>query len=124
VRRRLFNLAAAVSLVALLALVGWRAFGGLTTTITYNLATLTKLVATRTEVQTDFGIHIGPVRLPLWPLVLLSLVMPTMWILAALLRRFDPVNYGQPRSRICLVCGYDLRATPDRCPECGTTPAA
>ena len=50
------------------------------------------------------------VKLPLWLPALLLAIVPTLWILR---RR------NHPPSGSCAHCGYDLRATPDRCPECG-----
>ncbi len=57
------------------------------------------------------------VYLPHWLIVLATVVLPVAW--AMHFRRTRHRN----REGLCFVCGYDLRATPDRCPECGTATA-
>jgi len=53
------------------------------------------------------------VRVPLWPVASSAAVMPA-WGLLAMIRRRGKYGVG-----CCPSCGYDLRATPQRCPECG-----
>jgi hypothetical protein len=53
---------------------------------------------------------------PYWIIVSVFALPPTLWLFR--LRRHRLLM----KRGICRTCGYDLRATPDRCPECGTIP--
>lgn len=56
-------------------------------------------------------------EIPFWFVSIVLLPFPSLW-LARLLRR----NYTERRRRengLCATCGYDIRATPSVCPECG-----
>jgi hypothetical protein len=53
---------------------------------------------------------------PLWSAVLTSAVLPALWIRGV---RRDRTLRRRASANRCLACGYDLRATPERCPECG-----
>jgi hypothetical protein len=52
---------------------------------------------------------------PDWSLLIAAALLPFAW----LFRRWMGARRKAMEGR-CRRCGYDLRATPDRCPECGT----
>jgi hypothetical protein len=53
---------------------------------------------------------------PHWFLAAATAVLPALWFL----RRRRGRHSGPG---VCRACGYDLRATPDKCPECGAVPS-
>jgi hypothetical protein len=57
------------------------------------------------------------IGLPHWLLALIAGALPGVRVAGSARRR-----YRKSRGR-CPKCTYDLRATPDRCPECGMAPA-
>src|SRR5438105_4760595 len=67
-----------------------------------------------TDTQT-FARQVRYTRLgvPFWFIAMLTAVAPVL----ELRRHRSPLP-----PNACAKCGYDLRATPDRCPECGTIP--
>jgi hypothetical protein len=57
-----------------------------------------------------YGHEVYGIKLAVWVIV----VGLGSWWLYRKLRRGAQLRTGR-----CLTCGYDLRATPDHCPECG-----
>jgi hypothetical protein len=134
-KRRLFTLAAALSLLlcaALLALAVASYFGPPATIYSTGLAGRPPQILVPFPIPSDadefLAIHNGRLEqweytswdrrwylysdgIGLWLPILLAAALPCYWLFSRMRRR---------QAGCCPVCGYDLRGTPDRCPECGT----
>jgi len=63
------------------------------------------------------GNSISTIVTPTWAWVVATGIPWMAWTLGKLHRRFKARRAA--KAGLCAVCGYDLRATPGRCPECG-----
>ena len=84
----------------------------------YHRYDLVTLANDRTPLPGVYGTQIEFRIATSWPLLLSMGVLAGCWLALAKERR----RRASDRQH-CRNCGYDLRATPDRCPECGAAAA-
>jgi membrane-associated phospholipid phosphatase len=65
------------------------------------------------DATTEYSLRLSHVALA-------AAVLPVLWLWFWLRTRR---TLARARAGLCVACGYDLRATPGRCPECGAVPA-
>ena len=60
-----------------------------------------------------YGVTYDIVAVPYWAIIPFTAILPGLWFLSRRRHRYR-VKTGR-----CLACGYDLRESKDKCPECG-----
>jgi hypothetical protein len=70
--------------------------------------------SSRPKIIPGWGYQQWDIGISCWWVVVLTSFLPLLRLDASRRRK------NRQKDGYCIVCGYDLRATPDRCPECGT----
>jgi hypothetical protein len=99
----------------LLAIQGWGhwGFGSLRTTFVQSTHSDWDRLPSNDVLADDYE----KLVIPDWAIVVAMLALPIQCLSTYVRTSRISCRIGR-----CCNCGYDLRATPDRCPECGTVP--
>jgi hypothetical protein len=87
-----------------------------------NLKSASALIGDIPDPHPEGNYTASVVDIPYWVVSVVLVTLPLSWLTAniwAANRRRRRLRQGR-----CMSCGYDLRSTPERCPECGAPSAS
>jgi hypothetical protein len=67
----------------------------------------------------NLAFGVDALAIPWWTIMLLAAIAPLWWECNDIIWRRRILKEDRHLAQRCLACGYDMRATPAQCPECG-----